>query len=171
MSDIQSISVSQTTSLAISRSVEIAYERQAQSLRASVVRGVGEQSSQQDQSRGLFDIIDISDEAQQRLLDDLRSAEALADIAQGRSSGFKFTQPQIGSGQLRVDANALSVNERFSFSESYELSFLQETAIEVETDQGSFEIIQSQVVEVSLSSTVDLQRSFDFASLSAGLST
>ena len=104
------------------------------------------------------------------LLQNREDAERLADIAQGLGGTRDiFSLPPRNQGLIQVNLDAIGATERFSFSESYELSFLQESTLTLETDAGDIEITRSRLVEVELSASVEIERSFSAASLGAGI--
>lgn len=164
MTEIVSATLSQTSALSVSKTREISFERSAAALSVgtTLARGGGDS----DAAQNLLDIVDISEEAQQRLLKQREDAFKLAEIVQGLASGSPFKPPAIDNGFIQVNVNAVAATERFSFTEMYELSFLQESTLSVETeDGGSFEITQSRVVEVSLAATFEAERSFAAGSI------
>ena len=170
MAEIQSIAVSQTQNLSLSKSLSASYERRESvaSLQASLGQGASQPS--QDGFGGIFDVIDVSDDARQKLLQDRADAEALAAFVQGERPQVLSAPLVIQDGKVQVNALAAQIAEQFSFTETYELSFLQETTLEIETDQGSIEITQSRLVEASFSSTVSLEQSASVGALQASFS-
>ena len=167
MAEIQSITFSQNQSLSLSRSVSASYERSESvtSLQASIGQRAAQPSA--DGFGGIFDVIDVSDDARQQLLQDRADAERLSAIARGERPEVLSAPLVIQDGRVQVNALAAQIAEQFSFSETYELSFLQETTLEIETDQGSIEITQSRLVEASFSRSVSFEQSASFGSLHA----
>jgi len=119
---------------------------------------------------GIFDVIDISDDQQRDLLQARQDAENFAAVARGERPEVLSAPLVIQDGRIQVNALAAQIAEQFSISETYELSFLQETTLEIETDQGSVEITQSRLVEASFSSTVSVGREASFGALQASVS-
>lgn len=167
MAEIQSIAVSQTQSLSLSKSISASYERQERASSLSASLGQGNVALSPDGFGRVFDVIDISDEARQQLLQDRADAERLAAFVQGERPQVLSAPLVIQDGRVQVNALAAQIAEQFTFTEAYDLSFLQETTLEIETDQGSIEITQSRLVEASISSTVTLEQSASVGALQA----
>ena len=165
MAEIQSIAVTQTQNLSISKSVNASYERETRSSALSLALGQGREAVSSDSFERVFDVIDISDDARQKLLQDRADAERLAAFVRGERPQVLKNPWVIDGGQIRIDAAAAEAIERFSFTEEYELSFLQETTLSVETDEGSLEIAQSRLIEASFSYSVSLERSASIGTL------
>lgn len=169
MAEIQSISVSQTQNLSISKSVSASYEKESRSSGLSLALGRdGGHGRGHAHAYGfdkVFDVIDISDDARQKLLQDRADAENLAAFVRGDRPQVLKNPLVIDGGKIRVDAAAAEAIERFSFSETYGLSFLQETTLSIETDEGSLEITQSRLVEASYSYSASLERSASIGTL------
>lgn len=166
MAEIQSITFSQTQSLSISKSVSASYERSERATGLNLSLGQA-QSSGQGGFGGILDVIDVSDDARQKLLQDRADADALAAYVQGERPQVLSAPLVIDGGKIRIDARAAELAERFTFTEEYEASILQESTLEIETDEGSITITQSRLVEASYSSTVSLEQSASFGSLQA----
>ena len=167
MAEIQSIAISQTQNLSISKSVSASYERETRSSALSLALGQGREGVSPDSFERVFDVIDISDDARQKLLQDRADAERLAAFVRGERPQVLKNPLVIDGGQIRIDAAAAEAIERFSFTEEYELSFLQETTLSIETDEGSIEVTQSRLVEASFSASVTFEQSASFGSLQA----
>jgi hypothetical protein len=157
MTGILGASIAQTTSVSVTKSVEIQHEQRAAALSASAYLGRGREVSG-DQFSKVFDVVDISEDAQRKLREDREFALELASLVQGRNA-VKTDEPLYKRGSLRVDVGAIAAQESFSFTESYELSFLQETTVTLETTDGNVEITQSRLIEASFSSSVAFERS------------
>ncbi len=157
MTAVNSATFAQQEVLSVSRSVEFNYERSSKALQLSA--SLENQSSVSSNNfQRVFDVVEISDEAQARLLQNHRDAEALAEYVQnGHGPELRVLPPN--PGRITVEFAALQESESFSFTETYELSFLRETSLEIETDEGSVEVTQSSLVEVSLSATFEFSRS------------
>ena len=170
MAEIQSVTLSQSQNLSVSKSVSASYERNESvvSLQGALQRDSAVSSA--DGFGGIFDVIDISDDARQKLVQDRSDAENLSALVRGERPEVSSAPLVIRNGRVEIDALAAQISEQFSFNETYELSFLQETTLEVETDEGSFSITQSRLVEASYSSTVSLERSASVGSLQASFS-
>ena len=153
MTSINSAVLSQQQTLTLSRTVEQSYERSAQVFGARASVG-GREVLPADPFQRIFDLIDISEEAQSQLRRDRAFADALAGIRSGVGRG-----QVLNRGGISIDLAAIGATERFSFSETYELSFLQESTLSIETDNGSFEVTQTRLVEVSLSASIEFNRS------------
>jgi len=158
MAEIQSVVLSQSQSLSVSKSVSASYERNESVAALQGVLQGGVPAPSADGFGGIFDVIDISDDAREQLLQDRADAENLAAFASGERLEVLSAPLVIRNGRVEIDALAAQISEQFSFSESYALSFLQEATLDVETDEGSFSITQSRAVEVSLSAAVDILR-------------
>lgn len=155
MAEIQSITFSQNQSLSISKSVSASYERseRATGLNLSLAQA---RDAGQGGLDGILDVIDVSDDARQKLLQDRADAENFAAFVSGERLEVLSAPLVIRNGRVEIDALAAQISEQFTFKETYELSFLQEVRLEIETDEGSIEITQSRLVEASFSSTVSL---------------
>jgi len=166
MAEIQSISFSQNQSLSLTKSASASYERSeaVASLRASIEQQSVQSSS--DGFGGIFDVIDVSDDAREQLIQDRQDAENFSAIARGERTEVLSAPLVIRNGRIEIDALAAQISEQFTFNETYELSFLQESTLEIETDEGSISITQSRLVEASYSSTVSLGREASVGSLS-----
>ena len=169
MAEIQSVTFSQNQSLSLTRSASASYARSERAVGLSASIGVGEEGSPQDGFGRIFDVIDISDDARRQLLQNRADAEALSAFVRGERPQVLKNPLVIDGGRIRVDAAAAEAIERFSFTEEYELSFLQESTLEIETDEGSISITQSRLVEVSLAASVTFESSASFGSLQASL--
>jgi len=167
MAEIQSITFSQNQSLSLSKSVSASYERNESV--ASLQTSIGQQSvpSSPDGFGGIFDVIDVSDDARQKLLQDRADAENFAAAVSGERTEVLSAPLVIRNGRVEIDALAAQISEQFTFNETYELSFLQESTLEIETDEGSISISQSRLVEASYSSTVSLGREASVGALQA----
>ena len=170
MAEIQSISVSQTQNLSISKSISASYERNSRAQALSLSAGQGSIDVASDGFNKVFDVIDISSDARQKLLQDQADAERLAAFAQGERPQVLSAPLVIRNGRVEVNALAAQIAEQFTITESYEVNFSEETTVSVETDQGSFEITQSRLVEANFSASVSLEQSASFGSLQAGFS-
>ena len=165
MSGILSASIAQTDTINISKSVEVNFERSAQALGFSVSADLP--PVPRDNFQRLFDVLDISDSAQERLLKNRDDAEALAAYVQS-SPGPKLTLLSLDPGKIRVDFTASEISEAFSFSETINVSLSRETTVSVKTtDGGSFEVSQTSEVEASLTRAVEILRSSSERFLSA----
>ncbi len=160
MTGIISASIAQTTSVSVTKSVEIQHQQSAAALSASAYAG-GTREVPDDPLSRVFDIVDISEDAQRKLREDREFALRLASLVQGRNGVDENEAPLLKRGSLRVDIGAIAAQESFSFTESYELSFLQETTVTLETTDGDIEISQSRLLEASYS------RSFEYSSSAA----
>ncbi len=158
MTGILGASIAQTTSVSVTKSTEIQHEQRAAALSASAYLGRGRVEAG-DQFSKVFDVVDISEDAQKRLREDREFALQLASLVQGRRGVDTDDSPLLKRGSLRVDVGAIAASESFSFTESYELSFLRETTLKLETTEGNIEITQSHLVEASFSSSVAFERS------------
>ena len=157
MTAINSATFAQQSVLSVSKSVELSYERSSKALQLGASLE-NPSSVSSDNFQRVFDIVEISDEAQARLLKNRDDANALAAYVQNRP-GPELRLLPLDPGRITVDFRAAEVSESFSFTETYELSFLKESSLEIETDNGSIEVTQSSLVEVSLSATVEFSRS------------
>jgi len=170
MADIQSITLSQTQSLSVSKSISASYERSESVARLQGVIGASQPNQQDDAFGGIFDVIDVGDEQRQELIQARQDAENFAAIARGERTEVLSAPLVIRNGRVEIDALAAQISEQFSFNETYELSFLQESTLEIETDEGSVSITQSRLVEASYSASVSFEQSASFGTLSAGFS-
>lgn len=170
MAEIQSIAISQSQSLSLSKSVSASYERNESvaSLQASLGRASVEPAP--EGFGGIFDVIDVSDDARQKLLQDRQDAENLAAYVRGERAEVLSNPLVIRNGRVEIDALAAQISEQFTITESYDVSFVEETTLEVETDEGSFSITQSRLIEASYSSTVSLGQSASVGALQASFS-
>ncbi len=157
MTAINSATFAQQEVLSLSRSVEFNAERSSRALQLSASLG-NQPNITADSFQRVFDVVEISDEAQARLLRSRDDANALAAYVQNRHGPELHILP-LDPGRITVDFRAAEVSESFSFTETYELSFLKESTLEIETDQGSIEVTQSSLVEVSLSATFEFSQS------------
>ena len=169
MAEIQSITVSQAQNLSISKSVSSSYERNEFAALLRTGRQVGSTQGA-DGFGGIFDVIDVSDDARQKLLQDRADAENLAAFARGERPEVLSAPLVIRNGRVEIDALAAQISEQFTISESYEVSFLQETTLEIETDEGSIEITESRLVEASFSATVSFEQSASVGSIQTSFS-
>ena len=165
MAEIQSISVSQTQNLSLSKTVSASYERNERISALSLSAGRREVVPAPEGFGGIFDVVEISDDRQRELIQARQDAENFAPVAHGERPEVLSAPLVIRDGRIQVDALAAQIAEQFTFSETYELSFLQETTVEIETDQGSVEITQSRLVEASFSSTVSFEQSASIGAL------
>ena len=167
MSGINSASIAQQETLSLKRSVEVNYERTqaAAALNISVDRADPIPS---ENFQKIFDVVDISDEAQEELLRNKQNADALAEyVRRGRGIEIRVVPPKPGKVQIAVSAE--SVKESFSITESISLSLERSTSVEVSGDAGSISAEQTQSIDVTLSRTVEFLSSSSQVSLSSGL--
>jgi len=168
MAEIQSIAFSQTQNLSVSQNVSASYERSESVVALQGAADVAPPPPPSgDGFGGILDVIDISDDARDKLLQDRADAENLAAYVNGERTEVLSAPLVIRNGRVEIDALAAQISEQFSVSESYEVSLSQVSTLEVETDEGSFSITQSRLIEASFSSTVRLERSADVGALSA----
>ena len=168
MTGIIGASIAQTTSVSVTKSVEVTHERSVAALSASA-NLTRAREVPGDQFSKVFDVVDISEEAQRQLLEDREFALRLAALVQGREAVEPDDDIRLRRGSLRVDAGAIAASESFSFTESYELSFLQETTLTLETTDGDIEITQSRLVEASYSQSLEYSQSAAAAYVNASL--
>lgn len=165
MTGILGASIAQTTSVSVAKSVEIQHEQRAAALSAVSYLGRGREVGEDAFSK-VFDVVDISEDAQRKLREDREFALELASLVKGRNA-VQADEPLYKRGSLRVDIGAIAASEAFSFTESYELSFLQETTLTLETTEGNIEVTQSRLLEASYSRSIEYSQSVTaaFASL------
>ncbi|MFK7839160.1 MAG: hypothetical protein AB8B83_02420 [Bdellovibrionales bacterium] len=151
MADIQSLTISQTRSISIAQETTEIYERSRSglSISASSVANQAESNSFDT----VLDVIDISLDARQKLLQERADAESLAAIAAGEQTEVLSAPLVLRNGRVEIDALAAQISEQFQISESFELDVFEETTLSVETDEGSFSITQSRLIEADFSSS------------------
>ena len=117
-----------------------------------------------DAANQVLDVIDISDDARQQLLQDQADAELLASIATSERPQVLTAPLILRNGRIEVDAIAAQIAQQFTFEESFELDFLQETSVTIETDEGSVEFTQSTALEVDFSSSISIEQNAETGS-------
>lgn len=167
MSGIIGASIAQSTTVSFSKSVEINHEQRAAALSARAYLGRASDVPD-DQFSKVFDVVDISEDAQRKLREDREFALQLASLVQGRN-GVEDDAPLLQRGSLRVDTGAIAVQENFSITESYEISFLSETTVTLETTEGDIEISQSRLLEASYSRSLEYSQTAAAAYVNASL--
>lgn len=170
MADIQSVTLSQTQNLSISRSVSASYERSESAVSLSASASAPPPPPSVDGFGGIFDVIDISDDARQQLLQNRADAENFAAVVAGERTEVLSAPLVIRNGRVEIDALAAQISEQFNITESYDVSFSEVSTLEVETDEGSFSITQSRLVEANFSSTVSFEQSASVGVLQARFS-
>jgi hypothetical protein len=164
MSGVNGASIAQTETLTLSRTVELNYGSRSSALSLDVTAGGG-RAVLPDSFQKIFDVIDISEEAQEELLRNKQNADALAEyVRRGRGIEIRVLPPRPGKVEIHVSSESLV--KSFSLTEQVKLSLQKSVSVETE-DGGHFEVEQS--IELSLSRTVEFLSSSSQVSLSAGL--
>lgn len=168
MSGVNSASIAQQETLTLSRTVELHYEREASALSLNVSAGdVGAIPS--DSFQKVFDVIDISEQAQEELLRNKQNADALVEyVRRGGGIQIRVVPPRPGKVEIKVSSESLK--ESFSYTETIKLNYLSSKSVEFKSGDQSFSVQSDQSIELSLTRTVDFLSSSSQISLSAGSS-
>ena len=119
-----------------------------------------------DSFQKVFDVVDISQEAQEELLRNKQNADALAEyVRRGRGIEIRVVPPR--PGKVEINVSSQSVQDSFQFAQTTKLALQKTQSVEL---NGSGDIKIEQSVELSLSRTVEFLSSSSQISLSAGLS-
>lgn len=158
MTGILGASIAQNTTVSVTKSVEINYEQSVAALSARAYAGSGRAEADDPFSK-VFDVVDISEDAQRKLREDREFALELAAIIKNRRTPDSDDRPLLKRGSLRVDIGAIAQQETLTVTESIKISILNESTVTLQTDEGDVEITKSHVLEASYSRAFEYSRS------------
>ncbi|MBL4805267.1 MAG: hypothetical protein JKY71_10410 [Alphaproteobacteria bacterium] len=170
MTGILGASIAQNTTVSVTKSVEINHEQSVAALSARAYAGSGRAEADDPFSK-VFDVVDISEDAQRKLREDREFALQLASLVKGRHGVDTDKAPLLKRGSLRVDAGAVAVQEKISVTESFEVSILNESTVTLQTTDGDVEISHSRLLEASYSRSLEYSKSAAAAYVKGSLST
>ena len=99
----------------------------------------------------------------------MENAEELGRLLKGEEPESPIGLPR-NVGRIQIDFSAIELTERFSFTQNYELSLLQETAVSIDTSDGNFEVTRSTLNEIDLTRTIEFAHTQSLSAGSASLS-
>ena len=167
MTNVAAAAFSQQNTLSIIKTTDVSVERSVSALSGSV--SIGGQVDESGPFSKVFDVLDISEDAQEKLIQDREDAEKLAQLLKGEEAESPIGLPR-NLGRIQIDFSAIEVTERFSFTQSYELSLVQQTAFAVQGDEGNFEVTRSTLSEIDLSRTIAFERTQSLSTAQSSLS-
>lgn len=155
MAIIESVSVSQTKSVSVQHRVEASAQQSVARVEANVL-----QSPSNNNFERVFDLVDISEEAKQKLLQDHVEALVLADNLKTRGTFFGLNSSVSGQGGGSIRVSGVAASESYQLAETFSASYAQDTTIEIETDEGRFSISYSKAAQAELASSIEVERRF-----------